>query len=60
MARHGLPTESSSPSAAGHAEDADMKGNLTTVLVYCLHTWNKDPAQTRYYGVKGWKDYIHD
>lgn len=53
LAGHGLPTESSSPSAAWHTTDADTKGNLTTVLVLCLHTWNKNPAQTNYYGMKG-------
>lgn len=37
-----------------------MEGNLTTVLVLCLHTWNKDPAQTSFDGLKGQEDYIHD
>lgn len=60
MARHELPTEPPPPSAAGHAKDADLNGNLTTVLVHCLHTWNEDPAQTRYEDMKGWEDYIHD
>lgn len=53
MARHGLPTESSSPSAPGCAKDTDMEGNLTTMLVLCLHTWNKDPAKTTFDGLKG-------
>jgi len=48
MARHGLPTESSSSSIAGHAKDVEMKGSLTTVLVLCLHTWNKNPAERSY------------
>lgn len=60
MAGHGLPTESPSPRAAGLAKDADLNRNLTTMLVHCLHTWNKDPAQTRYDGMKGWEDCIHD